>query len=265
MDNIPEITRKEKSLADLMTRVLKEPLNPLQSSVNKVESDVLGLMDKVNEVEQRLEVSAVDIDKLGKTLKKIIQEELPSLTQKIQENVEDCFSKEIKNLTDRIDERAKYLTEQIDLHNNKFAEISGAQEDIKALFENLRKSIVAQNVSIIDVVTRNLSDAIQVNSEQSADLIIGLSNKASSQYEQMVHRLDDISVKNQDDANNFLVTLNRVVDNQNSISEKISIENSAFTSAIAASGRNMNRILATLLVLACVVVTYIGYDIFFSK
>jgi flagellar biosynthesis chaperone FliJ len=337
MNDIHEIKAKEKSLADLMSRVLKEPLNPIELSVNKLGCDFLELKDKVDEVEQALEHSAARIDKFGKALKILTQEQLPNLSQKNQEDIEGCFRKEIKTLTDTIDETRKHLTEQLDLRNDKFAEIVHTQQEIKLLFDNFEQSITAKNASHIEKITGNLSNAMQANREHAEVLITGLSNNANAQYEDTVRKLDDLSRQNQDDANKFLVTLNgivnnqstmserisventalalaiqanrehaevlitglsnnantqfeeidrkldgistenqndankflvtlnEVVNNQSTISERISVENTALALAIAASEKKLNIILMMLLALAGVVVTYIGYDIFLSK
>lgn len=265
MNNTPEIKTKEKSLADLMSRVLKEPLNPIELSVNKLGCDFLELKDKVDEVEQALEVSAASVDKLGKALKKISQEQLPDLSQKIQEDIEGCLRKAIKTLTDTIDETRKHLTDQLDLQNDKFAEIVQTQQDIKLLFDNLEQSITAKNASLIDNMTGNLSNAMQANREHAEALITGLANNFDKEYEQIGRKLDDISEKNQVDATKFLITLNGIVNNQGTTSERISVENSTLASAIAASEKKLTSILITLLALTGLVATYIGYGIFLSK
>lgn len=47
MNVTSEIKNKEKSLAELMVKILKEPLNPLESTLKKINTEVLDTKDKV--------------------------------------------------------------------------------------------------------------------------------------------------------------------------------------------------------------------------
>ncbi|WJV54903.1 hypothetical protein PCO85_05605 [Prodigiosinella aquatilis] len=83
-----EIKNKEKTLAELMVKILKEPLDPLKGSMKKLHEDVLDTKDKVEEINDILNAVASTeeiIQPLGKTLRELQDDDIPQAISSLQE------------------------------------------------------------------------------------------------------------------------------------------------------------------------------------
>lgn len=93
MSTATEIQNKEKTLAELMVKILKEPLNPLEASIKALSGDLADTRDSITEINDTLGASADDAEKATKSLlqalRKIREEDVPSLLTKLQKHITD--------------------------------------------------------------------------------------------------------------------------------------------------------------------------------
>lgn len=93
MSTATEIHNKEKTLAELMVKILKEPLNPLEASIKALNGDLADTRDSIAEINDTLGASADDAEKATKSLllalRKIREEDVPSLLTKLQKHITD--------------------------------------------------------------------------------------------------------------------------------------------------------------------------------
>ena len=93
MSTATEIHNKEKTLAELMVKILKEPLNPLEASIRALNGDLADTRDAITAINDILGASADDAEKATKSLlqalRKIREEDVPSLLTKLQKHITD--------------------------------------------------------------------------------------------------------------------------------------------------------------------------------
>lgn len=97
-----EIKNKENSLVELMGRILKEPLSPLDRSLKKLSEDSSDIRDSILQVNDTLGALNYDADKDRKILKKI-QESIPDLEAGIQTCILSNAEASSKKVVDTID------------------------------------------------------------------------------------------------------------------------------------------------------------------
>ena len=76
-----------------MVKILKEPLNPLEASIKALNGDLADTRDSITEINDTLGASADDAEKATKlllqALRKIREEDVPSLLTKLQKHITD--------------------------------------------------------------------------------------------------------------------------------------------------------------------------------
>lgn len=91
MSTATEIHNKEKALAELMIKILKEPLKPLEASIKALSGDLADTRDSITEINDTLGASAGDAEKATKSLlqalRKMREEDVPSLLSKLQKHI----------------------------------------------------------------------------------------------------------------------------------------------------------------------------------
>lgn len=93
MSTATEIHNKERTLAELMIKILKEPLKPLEVSIKALSGDLADTRDSITEINDTLGASAGDAEKATKSLlqalRKMREEDVPSLLTKLQKHISD--------------------------------------------------------------------------------------------------------------------------------------------------------------------------------
>lgn len=89
-----EIQNKEKILTELMTRILKTPLDPIDKSIKTIQSDLLDTQDRLKTIDgligEALAVVIEELDKASKHSRKVltkIQEDIQALNFQLKEHV----------------------------------------------------------------------------------------------------------------------------------------------------------------------------------
>lgn len=113
MDLTAEIKSKEKSLSDLMVRVLRGPLNPLEDSLKTLKDDLLDTKDLVSEVNDAVHASVQDFEKIHKALKKIRDDSLPEMASSIKATLSDHVGSESRQITAMLAEVSSSLSREV--------------------------------------------------------------------------------------------------------------------------------------------------------
>lgn len=100
MSTATEIHNKEKTLAELMVKILKEPLKPLEASIKALNADLVNTLGSITEINDTLGASADDAEKATKSLlqalRKIREEDVPSLLTKLQKHITDLSASDAR-------------------------------------------------------------------------------------------------------------------------------------------------------------------------
>ncbi|MDH1397232.1 hypothetical protein N5J09_09965 [Aeromonas caviae] len=74
MNVTSEIKNKERALAELMAKILKEPLNPLESSLKKINTELLETRDKVEEINDAINTVVANTEEIINPLKRSLRD-----------------------------------------------------------------------------------------------------------------------------------------------------------------------------------------------
>ncbi|MCS3507473.1 hypothetical protein [Achromobacter sp. JUb104] len=113
MDLTAEIKSKEKSLSDLMVKILKGPLNPIEDSLKTLKDDLLDTKDLVSEVNDAVNVSVGDLEKVQKTLKRIREDSLPEIASSIQTVIAGHVGSQSQHIIAKLTELSSSLGQEV--------------------------------------------------------------------------------------------------------------------------------------------------------
>ena len=103
MNVTSEIKNKEKSLAELMVKILKEPLNPLESTLKKINTEVLDTKDKVEEIYDAINAVGANteeiINPLKKSLRELQDDDVPGAISKLREFISTQVEEKKQNIS----------------------------------------------------------------------------------------------------------------------------------------------------------------------
>ncbi|WMJ67495.1 hypothetical protein RBI80_31130 (plasmid) [Klebsiella variicola] len=106
MNVTSEIKNKEKSLAELMVKILKEPLNPLESTLKKINTEVLDTKDKVEEIYDAINAVGANteeiINPLKKSLRELQDDDVPGAISKLREFISTQVEEKNRILVPRL-------------------------------------------------------------------------------------------------------------------------------------------------------------------
>ena len=96
MDLTAEIKNKEESLSALMSRVLKEPLAPLNKSIDDTMETLLDAKDILDEIDLSIKTSSHEVEKHIKSLRS----SLSLIKDEVLPDHERRFQLQVKKLSD---------------------------------------------------------------------------------------------------------------------------------------------------------------------
>lgn len=113
MDLTAEIKNKEESLSALMSRVLKEPLAPLNKSIDDTMGTLLDAKDILDEIDLSIKTSSHEVEKhikfLRSSLSLIKDEVLPDHEMSIQQQVKKLSDATATKVQESIDSHQKSI------------------------------------------------------------------------------------------------------------------------------------------------------------
>lgn len=112
MNVTSEIKNKEKSLAELMVKILKEPLNPLESTLKKINTEVLDTKDKVEEIYDAINAVGANteeiINPLKKSLRELQDDDVPGAISKLREFISTQVEEKKQNISAALSQQSAH-------------------------------------------------------------------------------------------------------------------------------------------------------------
>lgn len=272
MNSTTDIKNKEKSLAELMVRILKEPLNPLETSLQELLCEFSETSTKLGDIDLKLDVADSEILKINKLLRKVREEDFPALTLELQNQVVNRFSNEIKGVTKEIADfkinQNTMLREIDEEQTSKLAEIVLLCKETKQVVKDIEQRIDEKTEKIIQIILQ-VAEFSKTRQVENGKELSDLSSSSEFRYNQLLSAIDLISVDNKNSAKNHFATVNEmshlIMKNQTAMNEKIFTGNSSIVSALGSAEMKINIIAVTSLIFFVVMIAYITYDIFFKQ
>ncbi|ENV1394589.1 hypothetical protein ACPFT2_001889 [Vibrio cholerae] len=272
MNSTTDIKNKEKSLAELMVRILKEPLNPLETSLQELLSEFSETSTKLGDIDLKLDVADSEILKINKLLRKVREEDFPALTLELQNEVVNRFSNEIKGVTKEIADfkinQNTMLREIAEEQASKLTEIVILCKETKQAIKDLEQRIDGKTEKIIQMI-RQASEFSKTSQEENGNALSDLSSSSEFRYNQLLSAIDLMSVDHKNAAKNYIATVTEmshlIINYQTATNEKIIMGNTSIVSALGAADIKINRIVVASVVFFVVMMAYIIYDIFFNQ
>ncbi len=187
MSTATEIQNKEKTLAELMVKILKEPLSPLETSIKALSGDLADTRDSITEINDTLGASADDGEKATKSLlqalRKIREEDVPSLLTKLQKHITDQSASDARAVEALLEQSTAVHTSSVRSTEAVLLEVlAGAtrqQGELARSIEALRPHIESSAAE----VSRQLSSSHSSSVTDFEAAIVGLGVRIAQQQQ----------------------------------------------------------------------------------
>lgn len=145
MNVTSEIKNKEKTLAELMVKILKEPLNPLKSSLKKLDLDVLDTKDRVEGINDAINAVGTNTEEIINRLQRLLR-------QLQDDNIPEAISKLREFISTQVEEKKQdigvALSQQSAHYDSQLKAVTGE------VFEKLSDVLGQQNESVQGVIQK---------------------------------------------------------------------------------------------------------------
>lgn len=162
MNVTTEIKNKEDSLSALMSRILREPLDPLSKSINASMEALLETKDKLDDIESSISVNGNHVEHMSKSLKSALndikEEVLPDHAQSIQKQLKTLSEASSKKVQDSIEAQQQSIDILKTTHDTVLSEILANQELNQRTIAELTQQCTASNQTL----AAGLQKAIQL-------------------------------------------------------------------------------------------------------
>ena len=294
MNVTTKIKNKEESLAALMSRILKEPLDPISKSIKESSDALLDAKEKLDDIDNS--ISAID-EAVGKSLKRslsaalnqIKDEFLPDQAQTIQNQfkaISEAGAQKIQNAMDAQQQSIDSLTATLKTaHDTVMGAIHANQELNQRAIAELTQQCTTSNQTLaagLQKATHLLGNAIstqqrslETSHQTLLDQFSSAANDCSAIRQSFTHLATQYEV-----SGNSLETLNdsskavyaRLADvektsanimegNQAALTHMLTEQNSALTAHIAAAQAKLKTLTITTAVFFVSMLGYVGYDV----
>jgi hypothetical protein len=272
MNSTTDIKNKEKSLAELMVRILKEPLNPLETSLQELLREFSETSTKLGDIELKLDVADSEILKINKLLRKVRDEDFPALILELQNEVVNRFSNEIKGVSKEIADftinQKTMLREIAEEQTSKLTEIVLLCKETKQAVKDLEQRIDEKTEKIIHLICQ-AAEFSKTSQGENGKALSDLLSSFDFRHKQLLSEINLMSADHQNSAKNYFSAVNEmsqlIINNQNTTNEKIFTGNSSIVSALGTTELKINRIAVASVISFVIMIAYITYDVFFKQ
>ena len=126
MNVTSEIKNKEKTLAELMVKILKEPLDPLKGSVKKLHEEVLDTKDKVEEINDAINAVGANteeiINPLKRSLRELQDDDIPGVISKLREFISTQVEEKKQDISTALSQQSVHYDSQLKAATGKVCE-----------------------------------------------------------------------------------------------------------------------------------------------
>ena len=167
MDLTAEIKNKEESLSALMSRVLKEPLAPLNKSIDDTMETLLDAKDILDEIDLSIKTSSHEVEKHIKSLRS----SLSLIKDEVLPDHERRFQLQVKKLSDAT---ATKVQESIDSHQKSMGALEAvwsANHDTVLIELNASRELSQHAFATVTQHCSTSSQSLAANLQKTTDLI----------------------------------------------------------------------------------------------
>ncbi len=187
MSTATEIHNKEKTLAELMVKILKEPLKPLEASIKALNADLVNTLGSITEINDTLGASADDAEKATKSLlqalRKIREEDVPSLLTKLQKHITDQSASDARAVEALLEQSTAIHTSSVSSTEavllEALAEATRQQGELARSIEALRPHIESSAAD----VSRQLSSSHSSSVTDVKAAVVGVGVRIAEQQQ----------------------------------------------------------------------------------
>ncbi|MFQ2433355.1 hypothetical protein ACK31N_12760 [Aeromonas caviae] len=211
MNVTSEIKNKERTLAELMAKILKEPLNPLESSLKKLNTEVLETKDKVEEINDAINAVGANteeiINPLKRSLRDLQDDDIPGALSTLREFISTLVEEKKQDISAALSQQSAHYDSQLKAATGevfeKLSDVLGQQnESVQAAIhqyqqtgidraEALLQQLLAANRFLEEASVANASEQ-QSTRERDQRLAERLESvmQAQQQIKQSISELD---------------------------------------------------------------------------
>lgn len=153
-----QIKNKEDSLAALMSRILKEPLEPIGKSIEVVYDQVLDASEKLENIEANISAHSGEVEKLlgraSRALNELKNEDLPDHVREIQKELKDISAANLEKIQSFLDAQQQFGESLAFLlqknHDKLLSDIQANQELSQRAIAEITQQCTASNKTLVD-------------------------------------------------------------------------------------------------------------------
>ncbi len=223
MNITTEIEKKEKSLTELMVRILKDPLTPIETSMKGLNETLLDSKDLIDEVNNSIGASTDIIEKIKSKVTELYDERIKS------EDISAVINRLKEDLDVSFDERLRKHEEQINIIFEsviiKLTAIQDGQPEVKQLFARLGDQLTSISQKI---ESEHTTTAKKIDTTYKA-IANDIENSSASITEKLAENLIDGEKKSAQQQNNHIELLDALTQQQTVLREQLAINQRKLT------------------------------------
>lgn len=249
-----EIKNKEKSLAELMVRILKEPLTPLEDSMKALHDDILDTKELTENINNVVGVSASDVEEMSKAIKKqfieIRDDDIPTLMNSLQVY---------------ISQQATLIRESVDI--SLCEQSTKHEEQINTISEKVLSKLTAildGNLEVKQLIAR-LGDQLTSTSQRTESEHTTTVQKIDTTYKAIANDIENSAASITEKlAENFIEGKKELAQQQNNHIEllnALTLQQTTLREQLTISHNKLNVLTVMVSILFASILAYIGYGI----
>lgn len=178
MNVTSEIKNKEKMLAELMVKILKEPLDPLKGSMKKLHEDVLETKDKVEKINDAINTVGVNteeiINPLKRSLRELQDDDIPGAISKLREFISTQVEEKKQDISAALSQQSAHYDSQLKAATGEaFEKLSGVlgqqNESVQAAIQQYQQTGIDSSEALLQqllAANRSLEEACAANATE---------------------------------------------------------------------------------------------------
>lgn len=284
-----EIKKKEDSLAALMSRMLKEPLDPISNSIKKVSDTILDTKDKLDDIDTSIsfntEIVETSSKRLIRELNIIKNELLPEQSQAINKQLKDISEASSKKMQVAMEVQQQSIASLAADLKTTHDTVMGAIHANQELIQELTQQCTASNQTLaagLQKATHLLGNAIstqqralETSHQALLDQFSSAVNDRSAIQQSLTHlatqyEVSGKSLVNLNDSLNAVyarladaekTSVNFMEGNQAALTRMLTEQNTTLTAHIIAIQAKLKTLTITAGVFLVSMLGYVGYDV----
>jgi hypothetical protein len=251
-----DIQNKEKSLAELMAKILQAPLEPLDRSIKEISGELLEAHDRLRTLDEAvvplLGTLAGNVERSGRHAKSAlaqIQEELPRIERQMKEHVTAAAADQRSALALRIDDVARETQNSLKLHSEALLAVhsradAAQSEAVQAMAAAAREQAagiqqaIASGTGALHAAILDLRSMQATTDGQVASLALRIQTTESA----LLARLDQHGVEQRQSGTQALQAVQAVTSRQAAAGRLIDEQHAALKAQVEACQKTLNRL-----------------------